>query len=50
VLAAAAEEEAMRVNNSRIERLCFFVCLHLEMASMMARVVAEPKKKNNTLD
>ena len=50
MLAAAAEEEAMRVNNSRIDLLCFLVCLHLVMASMTARVVAEPKQKNNTLD
>ena len=50
MLAAAAEDEAMRDNSSRIDLLCFLVCLHLVMPNIMAKVVAAPKQKNNTED
>ena len=50
MLAAAADDEAMRPNNSRIDLLCFLVCLHLVIPSMMANEVAAPKQKNNTED
>ena len=50
MLAAAADDEAMRDNNSLMDFLCLLVCLHLVIPIIIANEVAAPKQKKSTED